>query len=171
MRPFSAKASHEAYTAGWIVVLLAFVSTRSQGNVVKTFFLVATKENWRPSQKFVFQRHWKLYTKIPPYTYCKSPRQTGYLETTQQNRPWLYFSLSQMCTCINFIITTPSIICKFSVCMWPAAQKLAIFTHSSNSLLLFLCYPARVKKQTILKFQLLMMNNLGVTMLLDSWNC
>jgi len=31
------------------------------------FFLVTTKENWRPSQKFVLQRHWKLCAKIPPY--------------------------------------------------------------------------------------------------------
>jgi len=29
-----------------------------------TFLLVATKENWRPSQKFVLQHHWKLCTKI-----------------------------------------------------------------------------------------------------------
>ena len=32
-------------------MLLVSVSTQSQGNVVKTFFLAATKENWRPSQK------------------------------------------------------------------------------------------------------------------------
>ena len=36
------------------------------------FLLVATKENWRPSQKFVLQRHWKLCMKIPPYSHCKS---------------------------------------------------------------------------------------------------
>jgi len=39
------------------------------------FFLVAMKENWRPSQKFVLQHHWKLCTKIQPYVYCQSPRQ------------------------------------------------------------------------------------------------
>jgi len=37
-----------------------------------TFFLVATKENWRSLQKFVLQHHWKLCAKIPPY---ESPRQ------------------------------------------------------------------------------------------------
>jgi len=40
-----------------------------------TFFLVATKENCRPLQKFVLQHHWKLCAKIPPYMHCKSPRQ------------------------------------------------------------------------------------------------
>jgi len=38
-----------------------------------SFFLVATKDNWRPSQKFVLQHHWKICTKIPPYAHCKSP--------------------------------------------------------------------------------------------------
>ena len=37
------------------------------------FFLGATKENWRPLQKFAFQHHWKLCAKIPLYTYCISP--------------------------------------------------------------------------------------------------
>jgi len=77
VRPFSATRFHEAYTAGLIAVLLAFVSTRS--------FLIATKENWIHSQKFVLQRHWKLCAKIPPYAHCKSPRQIGCLETNQRN--------------------------------------------------------------------------------------
>ena len=32
------------------------------------FVLVAMKENWRPSQKIVLQRQWKLCMKISPYT-------------------------------------------------------------------------------------------------------
>jgi len=40
-----------------------------------TFFLVATKENWRFLQNFELQCHWKLCAKIPPYVHCKSPRQ------------------------------------------------------------------------------------------------
>ena len=38
-------------------------------------FFGTMKENWRPSQKFVLLRHWKLCVKIPPYAHCKSPRQ------------------------------------------------------------------------------------------------
>jgi len=34
----------------------------------ENLFLVTTKENWRPSQKFVLQRYWKPCAKIPAYT-------------------------------------------------------------------------------------------------------
>ena len=58
---------HEAYTAGWIAVLLhGFCFSSKLRKCSEDVFLVTTKENWRHSQKFVLQRHraWKLCAKI-----------------------------------------------------------------------------------------------------------
>ena len=54
---------------------------KSSEDLFSFSFLVATKENWRLSQKFVLERHWKLCAKIP----LQKSATTGYLETTQRN--------------------------------------------------------------------------------------
>ena len=64
---FSATTFLEAYTAGWIVVLTGLCFDSKLRKCSKDFFLVTTKENWRPSQKFVLQCHWKLCAKISSY--------------------------------------------------------------------------------------------------------
>jgi len=46
VRPFSATKFHETYAACWIAVLLAFVSTQSWGNLMKTFIFL-----WSPRRK------------------------------------------------------------------------------------------------------------------------
>ena len=86
--PFLATTFYEAYTAGWIAVLTGLCFDSKLRKCSENPFLVATKENWRPSQNLCCSVTGNSARRsIISHRMCthKSPRQTGSLETTQRN--------------------------------------------------------------------------------------
>jgi len=101
-------------------------------------FLVATKENWRPSQKFVLQRHWKLCPKISSYV-------------SATNRLLGNYSVKSLEPPLDGSIIHSSVECVFWSSFVPSYALIIILVISFcklNSNFMYQCIPHRCFKVT-----------------------